>query len=1200
MKTPKTWLLTALLFVPGSIAFAQTFTKITSGAIVNDVGSSSGCAWGDYDNDGDLDLFVANAGGENNFLYRNDGAAGFFKITTGAIVNSGGNSFGASWGDYDNDGDLDLFVSNDGGNNFLYENNGNGSFTRINTGAIVEDGSRSFGSSWGDYDNDGDLDLFVAKLGDDALYRNNGGDSFTKVTAGEIVQAGRLTYGAIWGDYDNDGDLDLFAANILGEDNFLYQNVGTRNHWLNIQLNGTVSNAAAIGAKVSILATIDRSLVRQARELSGQTGYLSQNSLNAEFGLGDAAMADSLRVDWPSGAVNRYANIVADQFLRLQENNRPRIANAIADVTLSSAAPDFVRDLNAAPVVFVDPESDALTYSAASSDTSIVKARLSLSTLTMNLVSETALGQAKITVTADDGKVDDGRGNTEVMTIAVNRRPFVVNQIPNQTIVLRDTSDRLVVADLRNVFLDPDGDAPAYTASSSNGAVAIAIITGSTLSISPRDSSGETTIRVTADDRRGGTAALEFTVKNVLVNTSPRLAGNPIPDQVLIVSGRRFARELNPVFIDDENNDLTYSASSSNLAAAIASISFDTLIVIPRDIGIAVITVRANDGLGGEASTTFKVEVLRSFRPVIFHAPITSRNTDQAVAIEADITDDEGALANATLSYRIAGNANFETIQMERSAINDTTFHVIASIPAIAVTNRGVEYFIAAADTHAVPSRLPASGIFSIRVRVEGQGVRKAGAQPAADEQTGYRLISIPLDLDAKQPGAVLEDDLGAYDPAQWRLFQWVPLATGGVAKVEFPNTSAISPGAALWLIVKSADQFIDSGPGTTVSTAEKFPIPLNRGWNLVGNPFNFPTVAEDTLSDGDPLHIFSYNGVWSGRLDASATQLQPFEGYAVFSSSTAAMLVKPNPFDPESSSPYLIIMNVRSDAFRRSIFVKSLTPEGATTNVHFRSNLRKQTASFNEEASWSIRILAQCQKAKDENNVAAVARDAAREYDRLDHPEPPGIGEYVSVYFPHPEWQRLSKSYCTDFRPEPPEGDEWEFEIKTNIRDVVNLTFAGVESVPLAYDVCLVDKALKITSNLRQRDNYAVAGSGENHPKRLTLVVGKSSYLNEKLAEFRLVPTTYELSQNFPNPFNPATTIRYALPNPERVTLRVYDMLGKVVVTLVDHELKEAGYHAAVWNGRNTAGNLAASSIYFVRMQVGNFVQVRKMVLIE
>jgi hypothetical protein len=326
-------------------------------------------------------------------------------------------------------------------------------------------------------------------------------------------------------------------------------------------------------------------------------------------------------------------------------------------------------------------------------------------------------------------------------------------------------------------------------------------------------------------------------------------------------------------------------------------------------------------------------------------------------------------------------------------------------------------------------------------------------------------------------------------------------------------------------------------------------------------------------------------------------------------------MLVKPNPFDAATS--------LLKPAARN----KDDIPVEVENIIHIiaRRFWPKQSADFQEIASlksarndgykltrneyietlWSIRILAQCQQARDENNLAAVVQGASREYDRLDHPEPPGIGEYVSVYFPHPEWatpagEKLGKAYCTDSRPEPSDGDEWEFEIKTNIRDVVNLTFAGVESVPAEYEVWLVDKALRITSNLRQRSHYAVAGSGENHPKRLALVVGKSSYMNEKFVEFQLTPTAYELSQNFPNPFNPATTIRYGLPNPGRVTLRVYDLLGKLVVTMVDHEMKEAGYHAAVWDGRNAAGIAVASGIYFVRVQVGNFVQVRKMILVE
>src|SRR6266498_2726985 len=145
-------------------AHAQ-FTAITNGPVVTDHGDSTGAAWGDYDNDGYLDLFVAVGLAGNDLLYRNNGDGSFTKITSGPVGQSGGSSRGCAWGDYDNDGLLDLFVANEQGqNNFLFHNNGDGTFARIASGSIVNDGGASHGCAWGDYDNDGYLDLFVANL----------------------------------------------------------------------------------------------------------------------------------------------------------------------------------------------------------------------------------------------------------------------------------------------------------------------------------------------------------------------------------------------------------------------------------------------------------------------------------------------------------------------------------------------------------------------------------------------------------------------------------------------------------------------------------------------------------------------------------------------------------------------------------------------------------------------------------------------------------------------------------------------------------------------------------------------------------------------------------------------------------------------------------------------------------------------------
>ena len=1139
------------------------FTKIETGAIVTDGGNSAGCSWSDYDLDGDLDLFVANSGNENNFLYQNNGDGTFTAITSGDVVTDQGSSSGGSWADYDNDGDPDLIVTNLAGN-ILYENTGSNLISNDQT-VVTADENNSFGSSWADYDNDGDLDLFIANTGNNALYRNNGDGSFTRINSGAIVNNGGFSFGSSWADYDRNGVPDIFVAN-SGSNNFLYQIADNGNHWVNVRLDATVSNQSAIGARVFLMADIAGKPVRQMRELSGQSGYFSQNSLDAAFGLGNTMAVDSIRVEWPSGAVNVFdENLTVNQFLTLRENNRPFVANSIPVITLTADIAEFEKDLEANPAVFFDQEDDPLAYTVFSTDEEIARVFISDAIFTVLLTSEVKTGQVEIAITADDGQVDDGRGNTETLVLSINRPPYIANEIPEQTLVARDTSEQLFIADLENIFVDPDEDQPVYSAFNSDSSIAISTITGTNLSISAGDSSGTTQMHITADDSRGGKEILSFIVRNITENTPPVLTGNLIPDQVILLDGPPFLRELNSLFTDSETSKLEFSASTPNLDVVSANVIQDTLIVTPRSIGLAAITVRANDGFGGEATTPFSVEVLESRRPKIDHIAVTTQMVNRPIPIEAVITDDEGALANADLHFRVAGEADFQTASLNMAPVNDTTSQVTGNIPANAITDRGAEYFISAQDTHHVANRIPPEGVFSIKVRLDGNGLVKSDPQPGGNEVTDYRLISIPLDLDNKAPAAVLEDNLGAFDPSHWRIFQWVSLAGGGLTRLEFENAIEIFPGSAFWLIVKEPGRVLDSGPGLTVSTSGKYAIPLNAGWNLIGNPFNFQTFAEDTLTDGTPIQLFAYNnGVWSDPLDPAENMLQPFEGYAVFSPSVNTLRIRPNPVD-------------------------------STSNI-----VQKRHISSEEMPGWSIRIRAQCRSARDDNNIIAVDPGAAITLDQWDAPEPPTVGQYVSVYFPHPEWKTLNRNYSTDFRPESPEGDSWLFGVKSNIRDLVKLSFEGIENIPVDYEVHLLDETTKTTRDLRLKNHYALAANGENYPTRFTLFVGKTNYINSQLKDLQIIPESYALFQNFPNPFNPATTIRYSLPAPGRVTLKVYDILGREIRALLVKEYRDAGYQAAVWDGRNSAGNIVSSGVYFVKMESESFIQIRKMLMIR
>ncbi|GEM_PF-949270 len=195
------------------------WTDITAATPLGDPGASLGSCWGDYDLDGDPDLYVTNVL-EPNHLYRNDGS-GVFTDVTGPPLDDSAASSGAAWGDYDGDGDPDLYVANSTISNRLYRNDGGGVFTDVTAPPL--DGTAIGGCTWADYDQDGDLDLALANVnGPNRLFRNDADDGFVDVTPAAFANAGP-SRAAVWGDCDDDGDQDLYVA-VEGA-NLLLENV---------------------------------------------------------------------------------------------------------------------------------------------------------------------------------------------------------------------------------------------------------------------------------------------------------------------------------------------------------------------------------------------------------------------------------------------------------------------------------------------------------------------------------------------------------------------------------------------------------------------------------------------------------------------------------------------------------------------------------------------------------------------------------------------------------------------------------------------------------------------------------------------------------------------------------------------------------------------------------------------------------------
>ncbi|MEO6462693.1 MAG: FG-GAP-like repeat-containing protein, partial [Candidatus Eisenbacteria bacterium] len=336
-----------------------TFTDIAATAGVLFPGASISAAWCDYDRDGDDDLYVV--GDETHArLYRNmlreSGTLAFDDVTTAAGVGAGSNGFACEWGDFDGDGRLDLYVADGGGTNRLYRNRGDGGFDDVAALRNVVVPQFSTAGTWGDMDNDADLDLFVGNLmqagiaGTNQLFENVG----SQFTASPQLAASLPTRSAAWADYDRDGDLDLYLTLANGQPNQLLRNNSTNPRSVEIALLGRTSNRDGYGATVRV-----RTGPRvQHRVVSGGSGFGSQPSAALEFGLANATTADSVVVDWPSGrrsvltAVPQGAHVIDE----LTAVDAPALPAAAFVLALAAPVPQPARG-GACRIAFTVPGS---------------------------------------------------------------------------------------------------------------------------------------------------------------------------------------------------------------------------------------------------------------------------------------------------------------------------------------------------------------------------------------------------------------------------------------------------------------------------------------------------------------------------------------------------------------------------------------------------------------------------------------------------------------------------------------------------------------------------------------------------------------------------------------------------------------------------------------------------------------------------
>ncbi len=335
-----------------------TFTRIDTTQTTDSLDAFTVPMFSDYDQDGDIDLFIgtgpADGIGGTDYLYRNylkeqNVPYYFNRIDTGIIGTDIVDGQNWNWIDIDNDGDLDGFLTNYSSNilNRLYRCEGPRYYVKMTAaqvGTIVSDAGLWLANTWGDFDNDGDLDCFITNdAGQSKFYSNNGSGFFTKIDTLALISIGP-TYGATSGDYDNDGDLDMYVAGNTATKGLYRNETNNNNKWINVRCIGAgptagMTNKSALGTIVKVKAVINGVPKWQIREVNAQNSFNSMNMLNVHFGIGNASVLDSVIIKWGGGLTQVFTNTVPNKFYKILEGGS--LTEIIIGINqISSQVPD--------------------------------------------------------------------------------------------------------------------------------------------------------------------------------------------------------------------------------------------------------------------------------------------------------------------------------------------------------------------------------------------------------------------------------------------------------------------------------------------------------------------------------------------------------------------------------------------------------------------------------------------------------------------------------------------------------------------------------------------------------------------------------------------------------------------------------------------------------------------------------------------
>ena len=500
-------------------------------------------------------------------------------------------------------------------------------------------------------------------------------------------------------------------------------------------------------------------------------------------------------------------------------------------------------------------------------------------------------------------------------------------------------------------------------------------------------------------------------------------------------------------------------------------------------------------------------------------------------------------------------NINAQSSPVDQNIFNARYVDVEQLIDTSLITLNGLQYYFSAKDILGFGSQ---SGLSSVPIKIPEGSISIDECIPGDT----WVLISIPSDLDNKAIESVFYNGFGKIDKNSFVIYTY----ENGTS-VE---ASSIQPGKS-YFIYKKGDPVCDFSLGSgIVDNVDTLEWILEPGWNFVGNPYPFTFLMGD-VSQIEYCGPLTYTGTnaWSGVVDT----VKSFGGYIICNKADTTRTLRVGITQAEKSGSQI-------------------------------ANLYNGIFSFDNKGEWNAKVDFYTNKDADLNNNAGFHPEALNEYDGLDNPAEPYTpdGEY-GVRF---DWMYkhaangIEYPLRDDIRMMDQNEGLWYGLLKSKEGTVeVEVDIKG--ALKEGHQLILFDLTNQKRFDLIKENNFELKNDTKTDiGKRIYLIYGDQSWVETKIAELiSLIPKEFVLNDNYPNPFNPITTIKYEIPNDGKVLLVIYNILGQEVITLVNNE-QWAGKYNVRWNGTNQFGNQVSTGTYFYFLKTQNNQSVKKMLLLK